>query len=154
MLFAADPPGPPRYAGFWIRVAANVLDLSWIAAANAAVALAASTHAFVAGDGVGSISVGLDETALVFGVILPPVVTIAFWIVLGATPGKWLFGIRIVDEPSGRRARPGQCIARYFLALVAIAFAGIGYVWIAIDPRKQGWHDKIVRTVVVHRGAA
>jgi uncharacterized RDD family membrane protein YckC len=38
------------------------------------------------------------------------------------------------------------------MALIAVACVGIGYVWIAIDPRRQGWHDKIVRTLVVRRG--
>jgi uncharacterized RDD family membrane protein YckC len=25
----------------------------------------------------------------------------------------------------------------------------LGLVWVAFDPRKQGWHDKIAGTVVV-----
>ena len=25
----------------------------------------------------------------------------------------------------------------------------IGFLWIACDPRKQGWHDKMANTVVV-----
>jgi uncharacterized RDD family membrane protein YckC len=37
------------------------------------------------------------------------------------------------------------------MALVGILCAGIGYLWIVIDPRNQGWHDKIVRTLVVRR---
>jgi uncharacterized RDD family membrane protein YckC len=26
----------------------------------------------------------------------------------------------------------------------------LGFLWIAFDPRKQAWHDKIGRTVVIH----
>jgi len=31
----------------------------------------------------------------------------------------------------------------------------LGILWVAFDPRKQGWHDKLAHTVVVrpkHRG--
>jgi uncharacterized RDD family membrane protein YckC len=26
---------------------------------------------------------------------------------------------------------------------------GLGLIWVGIDPRKQGWHDKLANTVVV-----
>ena len=26
-----------------------------------------------------------------------------------------------------------------------------GYLWVAFDPRKQGWHDKMANSVVVRR---
>ena len=35
------------------------------------------------------------------------------------------------------------------MALISIACVGLGYLWIVIDPRRQGWHDKIVRTLVI-----
>ena len=33
-----------------------------------------------------------------------------------------------------------------FLSLIVI---GLGFLWIAFDPEKRGWHDKIAGTVVV-----
>ena len=27
----------------------------------------------------------------------------------------------------------------------------VGYLWVAFDGRKQGWHDKIASTVVVRK---
>jgi uncharacterized RDD family membrane protein YckC len=27
----------------------------------------------------------------------------------------------------------------------------IGFIWVAFDPRKQGWHDKIASTFVVRK---
>jgi uncharacterized RDD family membrane protein YckC len=32
---------------------------------------------------------------------------------------------------------------------LSLAVAGLGFIWIAIDPEKQSWHDKIAGTVVV-----
>jgi uncharacterized RDD family membrane protein YckC len=26
----------------------------------------------------------------------------------------------------------------------------LGFLWAALDRRKQGWHDKIARTIVIH----
>jgi len=126
----ADTPDAGRYAGFWIRVAANVLDALIIGAINQALLLTTGGSLVLAG-------------------VVPPVLIIGSWIALGASPGKMICRLRIVDEPTGGRPTVWQCIGRYFMALVAILCAGVGYFWIAIDPRRQGWHDKIVRTLVI-----
>ena len=151
----------PRYAGFWVRVGANALDLLWLGAIHMAVRLATGAglpasvqvNSGPAGIGIGSVTMGAEAGPVdLFGAIFPPLAIVGFWIALGATPGKMMCRLRIVDEATGGRPTAWQCIGRYLMALVAVACVGIGYVWIAIDPRKQGWHDKIVRTLVVHRG--
>jgi uncharacterized RDD family membrane protein YckC len=43
----------------------------------------------------------------------------------------------------------GRAIARYAGYLVSIIPLFLGFIWIAFDARKQGWHDKIADTVVV-----
>ena len=157
------PPWAPagtRYAGFWVRVGANALDLLWLGAIHMAIRLvtgaalptSVQVRSGPAGIGIGSMTMGAEPGPVdLFGAIFPPIAILAFWIVLGATPGKMACRLRIVDEATGRRPTAWQCIGRYVTALVAVAAAGIGYVWIAIDPRHQGWHDKIVRTLVVRR---
>jgi uncharacterized RDD family membrane protein YckC len=141
-----------RYAGFWIRVAANVLDVLVLAAINQMALLATGGWSvFTPGPVLGHASVSFGFTQVVVGGIVPPMVIIGSWVALGASPGKLLLGLRIVDEPTGGRPTAWQCIGRYLMALVGILCAGLGYLWIAIDPRKQGWHDKIVRTLVVRR---
>ena len=99
--------------------------------------------------GIGASTIALGSALTLR--ILPPLVIIGFWIALGASPGKMICGLRIVDEPTGGGRSLWQCIGRYFMALVGVPCVGIGYLWIVIDPRKQGWHDKIVRTLVVRR---
>lgn len=148
----ANVPGSERYAGLWIRVFANVLDGLILAALNQALLLASGGSRLFGsggGAGIGAVWFGVGSTEVVVGGILPPLVIIGSWIALGASPGKLLLRLRIVDEPTGGRPSAWQCIGRYFMALVAVLCAGIGYLWIAIDPRKQGWHDKIVRTLVI-----
>lgn len=88
-----------RYAGLWIRAAANVVDVLFLGALNMAYTMA-SYEVFGPGPGIGSVS-GLSVFTIEFVLVVPPLVIIGSWI--------------------------------------------------AIDRRKQGWHDKVVRTLVVRR---
>ena len=85
------------------------------------------------------------------GTLLSPLVVVGFWIARGATPGKMICGLRIIDSRTGGHPTPWQFVGRYVMQFVSAACAGLGYPWIAIDARKQAWHDKIVGTVVVRR---
>jgi uncharacterized RDD family membrane protein YckC len=148
----AGTPGSDRYAGFWIRVFANVLDVLLLAAINQALLfLTGGWRVFggAAGTNIGAISMTLGSAQVIVSGIVPAIVIIGCWIALGASAGKLILGLRIVDEPTGGRPTAWQCIGRYVTALIGILCVGLGYVWIAIDPRKQGWHDKLVRTLVV-----
>ena len=75
--------------------------------------------------------------------------TIAFWYALKATPGKLLVDAQIVDADSFQKAGLGQLILRYLCYIVSALPLGLGFLWIAINPRKQGWHDKLANTVVI-----
>jgi uncharacterized RDD family membrane protein YckC len=141
-----------RYAGFWIRVGANVLDVLALAAISQVAHLATGGASVLnPGPAMGRVAVSLGFADIVVGGIIPPLVIISCWIALGASPGKLLLGLRIVDEATGGRPTAWQCIGRYVMALVGILCAGVGYLWIAVDRRNQGWHDKVVRTLVVRR---
>lgn len=74
-----------------------------------------------------------------------------FWSRLGGTPGQLLLGIQIRSEVDGERISFKRACARYFGFLVSTWFLYIGLIWVAFDPRKQGWHDKIAGTVAVRR---
>ena len=43
----------------------------------------------------------------------------------------------------------GVAFLRLIGYLVSGAMFYLGFLWIAVDPRKQGWHDKIAGTVVI-----
>jgi uncharacterized RDD family membrane protein YckC len=85
------------------------------------------------------------------------VYTVGFVTARGATPGKLMAGIRI--RPLEREGRPtfGQAMLRWLLldgpvqvlsyvGMVYFAVAGLSPLW---HPRRQGWHDRVARTVVV-----
>jgi uncharacterized RDD family membrane protein YckC len=137
-----------EYAGFWIRAGAFMIDsllfgvislplLFWIYGWKY---LFTITNSTIAG-----------PADFVISVIFPSATTIAFWFWKQATPGKMLFSAKVVDAISGSPPSIGQIIGRYFAYLVSLAPLGLGFLWIAIDGRKQSWHDKLAGTVVVKR---
>jgi uncharacterized RDD family membrane protein YckC len=74
---------------------------------------------------------------------------VLFWMYRQATPGKMAISARIVDAQTGGRPSNAQLIGRYFAYYLSMLPFCLGFVWVAFDPRKQGWHDKLAGTVVV-----
>jgi uncharacterized RDD family membrane protein YckC len=60
-----------------------------------------------------------------------------------------LVSARVVDAKTGNSLSVGQSIGRYLAYFVSTIPLCLGFLWIAFDPRKQGWHDKLAGTVVV-----
>ena len=57
--------------------------------------------------------------------------------------------LKVLDERTGENVTVGQGIIRYIGYFPAILVLFIGLIWVAFDPKKQGWHDKMAKTVVV-----
>lgn len=85
--------------------------------------------------------------------VLPAIAVVLFWVYRQATPGKIAISARIVDAETGEKPSTGQLIGRYFAYYVSIIPFMVGILWVAFDSRKQGWHDKLAGTVVVHAGS-
>jgi len=77
------------------------------------------------------------------------VAIVSFWRYFGATPGKLAVGVKIVDARTGGAPPTGRLVVRLLCYLVSALPLYLGFLWIALDRRKQGWHDKIAGTVVV-----
>lgn len=57
--------------------------------------------------------------------------------------------LRVVDAETGKTLSVGQAVARYLCYIISMLPLCLGFIWVAFDRRKQGWHDKIAQTVVV-----
>ncbi|HET7201064.1 MAG TPA: RDD family protein [Burkholderiales bacterium] len=77
------------------------------------------------------------------------VATVLFWRFRGATPGKMLVKARIVTADGLVQASTARLIGRFLAYFVSIFGFCLGFLWIAFDKRKQGWHDKLAGTVVI-----
>jgi len=114
----------PR-AGFWIRMAALLLD---------AVLIGFLTHLLRrAGD--------LELPVLAaYGAIM--------WKLRGSTVGGLVFDLQVVRLDAREMDWP-TAVVRALGCFLSLVVAGLGFIWIAFDPGKQAWHDKIAGTVVV-----
>ncbi len=56
--------------------------------------------------------------------------------------------LTIVDAKTGKKPTLIQFVLRYVSYFLSCIFF-LGFIWIAFDKKKQGWHDKIAGTVVV-----
>lgn len=132
------------YAGFWLRVVASVIDTILVSIVTVPILLAIYGRDY------------FDDTSLFSGpadvlisYVLPAVAVILFWIARQATPGKMALSLKIVDADDFGPLSKGQAIGRYFAYYVSIFGLMLGFLWVAFDARKQGWHDKLARTVVI-----
>lgn len=67
----------------------------------------------------------------------------------GQTIGKRLVGIRVVME-NGEPIGYANVLVRHCVGYALSSLAAfLGFLWVIWDPKQQGWHDKIARTVVV-----
>ncbi|OAM06043.1 MAG: hypothetical protein TV41_06865 [Wolbachia endosymbiont of Dactylopius coccus] len=71
------------------------------------------------------------------------------WIRFGATPGKLLLGLRVVNAQTFEKLTLKQAIKRFFSFILSTSPLFLGFIWASFDKRCQTWHDKIAGTVVV-----
>ena len=135
-----------EYAGFWVRTIAAVIDSVLICIIIFPILSIVYGSSYWTGE-------RLVQGPVDFLVswVAPAVAVVLFWIARQATPGKMAVGARIVDARTGGKPTTKQLIIRYLGYYVAMLPLFIGIVWVAFDPRKQGWHDKLAGTVVVRR---
>ena len=131
---AAEPRSEARlrYRGFWIRVAAYIVD-----------------------------AIILGIAAAIIERVLPPtigalVALVVYWVYFAgmessavqATLGKMTCGIAVADA-RGRRISFARASGRTFAKILSSLTLGIGYLMVAWTRRKQGLHDFIAGTVVI-----
>ena len=163
----SSPSRSPRHAGFWVRVAANLLDAIIL---GIPVLLLVSAI-FGLGPDIGEIAgfdfeytdaAGEDSTAHVsfsiadlFNLLLFAVLTILLWVNWdGRTPGKKILSIRIVTCPGYQQLSYVAAIVRMIASLLSLIVVGLGYViigiMVALRADKRGYHDLVARTCVIH----
>jgi hypothetical protein len=70
------------------------------------------------------------------------------WKLKGSTIGGIICGLQVV-RVDGRPIDWPTAVVRALSCFLSLAVVGLGFIWIAIDHDRQGWHDKIAGTAVV-----
>ncbi len=132
-------PEQPRYAGFWIRLLAYIID---------AVILGAISFPLI--QVLSSMGIG-DHSTNVLSIAISWMYFAVFesstWM---GSPGKKALGLIVTDE-QGQQLSVGRATRRYFAKILSALLLGIGFFMIAFTARKQGLHDKIFHTLVVKK---
>lgn len=154
---SATPAERLNYAGFWIRVAAKLIDwvILWVIARQLA-------HMI----GLGNLNPmdliqmspealqPLFQRVMLLALLDSAARLLFYWFFLkrfAATPGKMVFGLQVVSTRGGSLAN-GQIVGRYFSEILTKYFTlCIGYVVAAFDPEKRTMQDHFCDTRVVYK---
>lgn len=138
-----------EYAGFWIRAGAAIIDSLLILI----IVIPLLSIIYGADYWLNEpFAVGFWDVILNY--VLPAIAVILFWTYRSATPGKMATRLTIVDAKTGGKPSVGQFVGRYFAYYLSMLPFFLGIIWVGIDKRKQGWHDKLAGTVVLRSNRA
>jgi len=158
-----------HYAGFWRRILASIIDsllfglisgvIHFLIFGGETIKVAPGT---VNDNGFSGLNIQLFSSTLssTFAAtnwlehIIIISVTIFMWVKFLGTPGKLITGCQVVDAKTRQAVTVGQGALRYVSYFVSIVPLFLGIFWIALDKRKQGFHDKIAGTVVIVESAS
>lgn len=143
---ATGLPGEQHYAGFGLRLGASIIDILIL------LPLLYGLGYAVYGSAYFSSTEAIKGTADYFiQIVLPMAITLVFWHYKSATPGKQILGLKIVDASTFEKPSTGQFVLRYFAYIVSMLPLGLGFIWVIFDKRKQAFHDKIARTLILKK---
>ena len=141
--------GEFRWAGFWVRFAASLLDGFLMLFASVGVQL-------MLGLSFGQILGFESRTPLMW--VAAQLLSTATGVLYeagmigryGATLGKMACGIRVIMPEGGQVSYP-RAIGRYFAKLLSGLTIYIGFIMAAFDVQKRSLHDRICNTRVVYK---
>jgi uncharacterized RDD family membrane protein YckC len=131
------PPMPPTLpldatlprANFWKRTGAMAIDAALVGVASE------------------FLTKPLDHSAGFFLFLLAAYAAV-MWKVKGTTVGGLICHLQVV-RVDGRPIDWPTAIVRALGCYVSLIPLGLGFIWVAFDPERQSWHDKLAGTTVV-----
>jgi uncharacterized RDD family membrane protein YckC len=146
--------GARRYAGFWIRFVALIIDGIILGVVNFIVTIPfgiLTAGAALSGDPTTLISAGLGLLGmrLLIGAALNLAYSVYFISTRGATPGKMVLNLKVIRS-DGSPVSAGRAAGRYFAQVLSGMILFIGYIIAAFDSEKRALHDHLADTRVIY----
>jgi len=147
--------GQRRYAGFWIRFAARVVDGVLLGVVGVIIRLPLTlVFGFGRLRGPASVAVlpvvvGLIGVLTLINIAIAVAYEVYFVSTKGGTPGKMVFGLKIIRADGGP-VPPMLALGRYFAMWISGIILMIGYIMAGFDPEKRALHDRICETRVIY----
>jgi uncharacterized RDD family membrane protein YckC len=135
--------------GLVTRALAAVVDLALIGALlSIGSGLLASVIPAVSG-GSDGLSIWGVLTFGVVGLLIGGSIFVAFWALVGQTPGMRFLSIHL-DAAGAREIGLRRALRRLLAIPVSLLPAGLGFFAILLSPERKGWHDRIAGTTVLY----
>ena len=151
-----QPIGVRRYAGFWIRFVARLIDgiiLSVVGfIINLPIQMALGFSAARVGDPTTALPMmlGTIGISLAINIVLNAIYEIYFLSSRSATIGKLALGLKVIRADGGTLST-GQATGRFFAYLLDAYFTlTIGFIIAGFDTEKRSLHDRICDTRVIY----
>jgi uncharacterized RDD family membrane protein YckC len=84
--------------------------------------------------------------------LLPAVYWVASWTLFGRTAGKAVLGLMVVGR-GGTRPGFGRSVVRMAGYVLSALPLYAGFLWVAVDADRRGWHDHLAGTRVIYDGS-
>jgi len=144
-----------HYGGFWIRTLALFIDGLIMGVVTVPVAILVilgmgGMHFDPQNPDIMKI-LGLEAIVGGFGLAVGICYQAYFVSKKGATPGKLVLGLRIINAADGSNLTAGKAIGRYFCYFIDSIVLYIGYIIAAFDSEKRALHDHICGTRVIYK---
>ncbi|NIM99479.1 MAG: hypothetical protein GTO24_15835, partial [candidate division Zixibacteria bacterium] len=135
-----------EHAGFWIRAGAYVVDS--VVLFGIFFAIGILLFMTLRPDRNPTALASLNPLFNLISLFLPFGYFIYYLGKRGYTPGKGFLGLQVI-RTDGSGVTYGDAAIRTFSYILSSIPLYLGFLWIAFDKGKQGWHDKIAKTQVI-----
>jgi uncharacterized RDD family membrane protein YckC len=133
-----------KYVGFWKRTVAVLVDTFLIILVTLPILIWVYGIEYLNNEHMEK-----GSFDFIINYVFPTIAVILLWKYYQATPGKMIFKATIVDAKTGSKPTLKQWIIRYLGYFVSLLPFGLGYFWVAFDKKKQSFHDKLAKTLVI-----
>jgi uncharacterized RDD family membrane protein YckC len=160
-LRAGVTAAPARYAGFWIRFVAVIIDgiiLLVVGGIVQVVVLGSFTGSLPTVDAgtppeeMAATFMGALGLAYLLNTVIGCTYEAVFISQMSAMPGKMALGLKVL-RPDGTKVSLARAIGRYFAKLLSAMIMMIGYIIAGFDSQKRALHDMICDTRVIKSSA-
>ncbi|MHB9138567.1 MAG: RDD family protein [Victivallaceae bacterium] len=133
-----------RFAGFWIRVSAAIIDglLLWVVnlVAGLVIGLAAANNQT-------AILISANLLSILIGFLYPCIMLSKY----GSTLGMMAVKIKVINADGTGPISFAKAAGRYLASILSGLILGIGYLMVAFDSQKRALHDHICSTRVIYK---
>jgi uncharacterized RDD family membrane protein YckC len=164
--YAAAAPAVPvvrHYGGFWIRFVARIIDVIIVAVVSSIIRLPFALIFGLGSAGFAGLRNGNPEDVLsalpaitgflglsfFIGIAVGLAYEVFFLSTRGATPGKMIFGLKVIRADGGP-ITPALAVGRRFAVWLSDLTLLIGFIIAGFDPEKRALHDHICQTRVIY----